>query len=44
MTGTPNLSLAVYPFSISADEHVPLKFVMTKRLSKIKEIYLPISM
>jgi len=24
--GVPNLSLNVYPFSISIDEHVPLKF------------------
>jgi len=26
----PNLSLNMYPFSISIDEHVPLKFPMTK--------------
>jgi len=25
-----NLSLTMYPFSISTDEHVPLKFLMTK--------------
>jgi len=28
--GVPKLSLAMYPFSISIDEHVPLKFHMTK--------------
>jgi len=28
----PNLSLNVYPFSISIEEHVPLKFPMTKNL------------
>jgi len=27
----------MYPFSISTDEHVPLKFIMTKRLRKIKK-------
>jgi len=27
----------IYPFSISADEPLPLKFLMTKRLSKIKK-------
>jgi len=26
-TGVPNLSLTMFPFSISGDEHVPLKFV-----------------
>jgi len=25
--GVPNLSLAMYPFNISTDEHVPLKFL-----------------
>jgi len=25
--GVPKLSLAMYPFSISIDEHAPLKFV-----------------
>jgi len=38
----PKLSLATYPFSISLYEHVPLKFLMTKRLKKITKIYLPI--
>jgi len=33
--GVPNLSLNMYPFSISIDEHVPLKFPMTESLSKI---------
>jgi len=41
--GAPKLSLAMYPFSISIDEHVPLKFFMTKRLKKITKIYLLIS-
>jgi len=27
----------MYPFSISLYEHVPLKFLMTKRLRKIKK-------
>jgi len=37
-TGVPNLSLTMYPFSISIDEHVYLqKFSMTKKLSKIKK-------
>ena len=44
MTGVPKLSLATYPLSILIDEHVPLKFLMTKRLKKITNIYLPISM
>jgi len=35
-TSIPKLSTAVYPFSISLYEHVPLKFLMTKRLRKIK--------
>jgi len=30
-TGIPKISLTMYPFSISIDEHVPLKFPMTKR-------------
>jgi len=34
----------MYPFSISIDEHVAPKFLMTKRLRKITKIYLPISM
>jgi len=29
-SGVPNLSLTMYPFSISTDENVPLKFLMTK--------------
>jgi len=43
-TGVPKLSLAMYPFSTSVDEHVPIKFLMTKRLRKITKIYLPMSM
>jgi len=31
--GVPNLSLNMYPFSISIDEHIPLKFPMTQSLS-----------
>ena len=38
-TGVNNLSLTMYPFSISIDEHVHLKFPMTKGLSKIPKIY-----
>jgi len=30
-------SSGMYPFSISTDEHVPLKFPMIKRPSKIKK-------
>jgi len=41
--GVIKLSLAMYPFSISIDEHVPLKFLMTKILWKITRMYLPIS-
>jgi len=33
----------MYPFRISLFEHIPLKFLMTKRLRKITKIYLPIS-
>ena len=33
-TGVIKLSLAMYPFSISVDEHVPLKFLMTKSCGK----------
>jgi len=40
--GFPKLFLAIYPFSISIDEHVPLKFLMTKRLRKITKLYLSI--
>ena len=36
-SGIPNLSLTMYPFSISTDEQVPLKFLMTKRLSETKK-------
>jgi len=43
-TGVTKLFLAIYPFSILKDEHVPLKFLMTKRLRKITNLYLPISM
>jgi len=35
----PNLFLTMRPFSISTDEHVPLKFLMTKYLSKITKIH-----
>jgi len=31
-TGVTKTSLAMYPSSISIDEHVPLKFLMTKTL------------
>jgi len=34
--GASNPSLNIYPFSISIDEHVPLKFAMTKSLSKLQ--------
>ena len=43
-TGVPKLSLAMYPFNISIDEHVPLKFLMKKRLKKITKINLSVSM
>jgi len=36
--GVPNLSLTMYPISISTDEHVPLKFLTTKTLRKIIKI------
>jgi len=36
-TEVPNLSLTMYPFSISTDERVPLKFLMTKKLSEISK-------
>jgi len=32
--GVPKLYLTRYPISISVDEHVPMKFLVTKRLSK----------
>jgi len=38
-TGVTNLSLTMYPFTISIYEHVPLKFPVTKRVSKIPKIY-----
>ena len=41
-TSILTLTLAMYPFSISLYEHVPLKFLMTKRLRKVTKIYLPI--
>jgi len=34
-TGVLKFSLAMYSFSISIDEHVPLTLLMTKRLWKI---------
>jgi len=30
--GVPGLSLTTYPFSISTDEHVPLRFLYDKTL------------
>jgi len=42
-TDVIKLFLAMYLFSISIDEQVPLKFLMTKRLWKITKMYLPIS-
>ena len=39
ITGVPNLSLTTHPFSISTDEHVPLKFLMIKRLNEIRKIH-----
>jgi len=29
----------MHPFSISKNKHAPLKFLMTKRLSKISKIH-----
>jgi len=40
VAGVPNLSLTIYPFSISTDEHVPLKCLVTKRISKRTKINL----
>jgi len=40
-TGVIKRSLAICPFSISTDVHVPLKFLMTKSLRKITRMYLP---
>ena len=37
MPEVPNLSLTMLPFSNSIDEHVHLKVLMTKRLSKISK-------
>jgi len=37
--GVTNLPLTMYPFRISTDEHVPLKYFITKRLSRITEIH-----
>jgi len=42
-TGVIKFSLAMYLFSISTDEHVPIKFLMKKRLWKITRMYLPIN-
>jgi len=39
ITGFPNLSPTLHPFSISTDEHVPRKFLMTKEMSKITKIH-----
>jgi len=41
--GVPKLTKPMHPFSISIDEHVPLKYLMTKRLRKITGTYLPTS-
>jgi len=38
--GVPNLPLTMYRFSISADEHVPLKFLMTKYFIMINHKYI----
>ena len=42
-TGVIKLSLAMWPISISIDQHVPLKFLMTHRLWKITRMHLPMS-
>jgi len=34
----------MYTFSISINEHVPLNYLMTKRLRKTTKIYLSITM
>jgi len=39
MPGVRNLSLTIYPFSISTNEHVLLKFLTTKRLSETTKIH-----
>jgi len=36
----PNLSLTMYPFSISTDEHVPVKFPVTKHFMVIIHRYM----
>jgi len=38
-SGVLQLSLTMYLYSISTDEHVPLKFLTTKWLSKITKIH-----
>jgi len=38
-TGVSKLSLTMYPGSISTDEHVPVKFLKTKKLNKIRKIH-----
>jgi len=37
--GIPDLFQTTYTFSISTDEHVPLKFLMTRKLSKITKTH-----
>jgi len=37
--GVPNLCLNMYPFSIVIHEYVPLKFPVTKSLSKTLKFY-----
>jgi len=39
ITGVPNLCLTMYPFTISTGQHVLIKFLMTKRLSKISKFH-----
>ena len=36
-TGVPNLCLTMHPFSISIDEHLPLKFLWQKSLIKLQK-------
>jgi len=38
--GVPNVFLTTYPLSILKDEHAPLQFLTTKRLSNITKTYL----
>jgi len=40
MTGVPNLSLTIYPFSISTDQHAPLKLPVTKHFIVIIHRYI----